>query len=397
MKETEALRGPRLYFDYNAGAPLRPVAREAMLAALEQAGNASSVHEEGRRARRLIETARREVAALAGADPALVTFVSGGSEANATVLSPQLMLAGQPVAVDTLLVSGVEHPSVLAGGRFAEGAVETLAVGRDGVVDPAGLEARLDGLAAAGRRMLVSVMLANNETGAIQPVAEIARRVHAAGGYVHTDAVQAAGRLPLDIAALGVDFLTLSAHKIGGPQGAGAIVCAAEAVGFPPLIAGGGQEHRHRAGTENVAAIAGFGAAAAAARSELSLAPRWLAWRDALAATIRDLGTPARIFSEGADRLPQTLCFGLMGVAAETLVIALDLAGVAVSAGAACSSGKVGPSHVMAAMGEGAEWSRSAVRISMGWETSQNDLDMLQTALRRVYGQISAGGDVRAA
>jgi cysteine desulfurase len=373
------------------------VAREAMLAALEQAGNASSVHEEGRRARRLIETARREVAALAGADPALVTFVSGGSEANATVLSPRLMLAGQPMPVDTLLVSAVEHPSVLAGGRFAEGAIETLAVGRDGLVDLAGLEARLDTLAAAGRRMLVSVMLANNETGAIQPVAEIACRVHAAGGYVHTDAVQAAGRLPLDIAALGVDFLTLSAHKIGGPQGAGAIVCATEAVGFPPLIAGGGQEHRHRAGTENVAAIAGFGAAAAAARSELSLAPRWLAWRDAVAATIRDLGTPSRIFSEGADRLPQTLCFGLMGVAAETLVIALDLAGVAVSAGAACSSGKVGPSHVMTAMGEGAEWSRSAVRISMGWETSQNDLDMLQTALRRVYGQISAGGDVRAA
>jgi cysteine desulfurase len=239
-------------------------------------------------------------------------------------------------------------------------------------------------------------MLANNETGAIQQVTEIAAAARSHGAFVHCDAAQAAGRLPINIEALGVDFLTLSAHKIGGPQGGGAVVMRSRDIAFAPLIAGGGQEHRRRAGTENVAAIAGFGEAAEAAARDLAAIGRWRGWRDGLAAGVAGFA-PVTIFSEKAERLPQTLCLGIAGLSAETLVIGLDLEGVAVSSGSACSSGKVGPSHVLAAMGVPPGAARSAIRVSFGWDTEEKDLDTFQTALRRVVGRVWASGGEKAA
>ncbi len=386
----------RIYLDYNAGAPLRPEARAAMVAALDRAGNASSVHAEGREGRRLIERARGEVAALVGADRRNVTFVSGGSEANVTVLTPDLVIGGKAQRVDRLFVGATEHPSVLSGGRFAKVQMAELPVDEAGLIRLDALEAALASAAEAGETVLVSVMLANNETGVIQPVTEIAEIARRHGAFVHSDAAQAVGRLPVDIAALGGDFLTLSSHKIGGPQGAGAIVQLSEDVGFAPLITGGGQEHRHRAGTENVAAIAGFGAAAAAATRDLGTAERWQGWRDSLAASVANWAK-STIFSQGAERLPQTLCLGIAGMSAETLVIGLDLEGIAVSSGSACSSGKVGPSHVLAAMGVRPEMARSAIRVSFGWDTDETDLDRFETALRRVVERVWATGDERAA
>jgi cysteine desulfurase len=386
----------RTYLDYNAGAPLRPEARAAMIAALGSAGNASSVHTEGRNARRLIEQARAAVAALVGADPRNVTFVSGGSEANVTVLTPAMVVAGKAHNVDRLLVGATEHPSVLSGGRFAKEKVAELPVDDTGRIRLKALENALSTAAEAGESVLVSVMLANNETGTIQPVAEIAEIAHRHGALVHSDAAQAVGRIPVGIAALGVDFLTLSGHKIGGPQGTGAVVQRSEDVAFTPLITGGGQEHRRRAGTENVAAIAGFGEAATAALRDLAAAERWQGWRDRLAGKVADW-TDVTIFSQGAERLPQTLCLGVSGMSAETLVIGLDLEGVAVSSGAACSSGKVGPSHVLAAMGVAPEAARSAIRVSFGWDTDETDLDRFESALRRVVERVWAAGDERAA
>ncbi len=368
-----------------------------MLAALAAPGNASSVHFEGRAARRRIEAARADVALLVGAAPERVTFTSGGSEANATVLSPAPVIDDRQQRIDRLLVAAIEHPSVLAGGRFAADTVEVLPVDATGRLDLDALERRLAASANAGERVLVSLMLANNETGVVQPVAEAARLVHAAGGYLHTDAIQAAGRITIDIEALGADFVTLSSHKIGGPQGAGAVVCRSAAVGFARLIAGGGQERRLRAGTENVAAIAGFGAAASAARAELGRASEWAGWRDGLAAGMRQTAPGLAIYGGDAPRLAQTLCAGVPGVAAETLVIALDLAGVAVSAGSACSSGKVASSHVLAAMSVPAERAREAIRVSFGWETTENDLHTFQLAWREVMSRISGGGSIRAA
>jgi cysteine desulfurase len=381
----------RLYFDYNATAPLRAEARAAMVEALGQVGNASSVHAEGRAGRQRLETARRQVARLVGADPKLVTFTSGGTEANNTVLSPDWRLGSEPHRANFLLVGATEHVSVLAGGRFVPERVREIPVDAEGVINLDSLRRTLEGLAAEEARPLVSVMLANNETGVIQPVAEIAEIAHRAGAIVHTDAVQAAGRMPVDIAALGVDVLTLSAHKIGGPQGAGAIVRASQALAFAPLLVGGGQEMRARAGTENVAAIAGFGAAAEAAQGDLARAGEWAAWRDRIAAIIRDNGLDVTVFGEGAPRLPQTLCVGIDGLAAETLVIALDLEGVAVSSGSACSSGKVAPSHVLAAMGVPKKLAKSAIRLSLGWESKENNLDLFAERWRRVVKHLAPG------
>jgi cysteine desulfurase len=379
----------RVYLDYNATAPLRPEARTATLEALAAVGNASSVHAEGREARRRIEAARSAVAALVGGNAKLVTFTSGGTEANGTVLTPHWSVHGQPFIVDTLLVGATEHVSVLAGGRFSPGRIRQIAVDGNGTVQLAALAGLLADGEAGGERALVSVMLANNETGVIQPVAEVARLAHAAGAIVHCDAIQAAGRIPVDIAALGVDVLTLSAHKIGGPQGAGAIVRAREDLGFLPLLTGGGQEKRLRAGTENVAAIAGFGAAADAAGADLAKAETWSAWRDRLAAIMTSDGLQATVFGDGASRLPQTLCIAIDGIPAETLLIALDLAGVAVSSGSACSSGKVAPSHVLAAMGVPAGPAKSAIRLSLGWESQESDLHLFTSAWRRVLKHVT--------
>jgi cysteine desulfurase len=268
----------RIYLDWNATAPLRPEARTAAIATLDLVGNPSSVHGEGRAARRLIEEARREVAALVGADPANVTFTSGGTEANALALSPGLHALDASGSRDVLLVSAIEHPSVLAGGRFPRDLVEVLPVRPEGIVDLGALEQRLAALRAAGRaRPLVSIMHANNETGVIQPIAAAAAIVHAAGGLLHVDAVQTAGRIFCDINELEADLLTFSGHKLGAPTGVGALVRRSDRLHLAsPLIGGGGQERGWRAGTENAAAIAGFGAAAAAARRELEAERRRL-------------------------------------------------------------------------------------------------------------------------
>jgi cysteine desulfurase len=352
----------RTYLDWNATAPLRREARAAMLAALDVVGNPSSPHAEGRRARAIVEDAREQVAALVGAKPAEVVFTSGGTEGNNAVLA-----AGW----EAILVAGIEHDSVLAPARNSRARRIEMPVGSDGVVRRDGLSGTI--AQAKGSRALLTLQMANNETGVLQPVAEAAREARAHGLAVHTDAVQAAGRVDLDIATLGVDYLTLSAHKLGGPKGVGALVICGHAV-LPPLVSGGGQERRRRAGTENVAAIAGFGAAAEAARRDLDGMQRVQALREQLEVQVRAITPEAVVIAESAARLPNTTSLALPGASAETLVIALDLAGIAVSAGAACSSGKVGASHVLAAMRLEPQLARAAIRISLGHGSTERDV-----------------------
>jgi cysteine desulfurase len=369
----------RIYLDWNATAPLRSEARAVALAALGVIGNPSSVHGEGRAARRLIEQAREQVAALVGAEPRNVVFTSGGTEANMLALVPM-------GARERLLTSAIEHPSVLAGGRFPAGNVERLPVTGRGQIDLAALEQRL---AALRGRALVSIMAANNETGVIQPVAQAARLVHAAGGLLHVDAVQATGRIGCDINAMGADLLTLSAHKIGGPKGVGALIGRTGLDVFKPLITGGGQERGARAGTENVAGIAGFGAAAAAARASLAAeAARMGALRERLEIGLKAASPQVVVFGVEAERLPNTTLFAVPGMKAETAVIAFDLEGVAVSAGAACSSGKVQPSHVLAAMGVPPQLARAAVRVSLGPTTTESDVDGFIAAWIKLSGSL---------
>jgi cysteine desulfurase len=360
----------RVYLDWNATAPLRPEAKAAMAAAWELCGNPSSVHAEGRQARRLVEDARSAIAAAVGGRTQDVVFASGGTEANALALTPGVRRGGAPV--QRLLVSAIEHASVLSGGRFAPGAIETIAVKPAGVLDLDDLRVRL----AHGAPALVSVMLANNETGALQPVAEAADIVHAAGGLLHVDAIQAFGKISFDLRSLGADMLTLSAHKIGGPKGVGAVVLEAGVVGLEPLLRGGGQELGRRAGTENVAGISAFGAAAKAAMAALSNeSVRVRALRDRLEAGLKEVDGII-VFSQDVSRLPNTTLFTAPGLKAETAVIGFDLAGVAVSSGSACSSGKVQPSHVLAAMGFRPDLAQGAVRLSLGWSTSSTDIDL---------------------
>jgi cysteine desulfurase len=372
----------RIYADWNATAPLRAEARAALLAALDADGNPSSVHAEGRAARRLIDAARDQVAALVGGEPRNVVFTSGGTEANMLALTPT-RAAGGTVAPDRLLVSAIEHPSVLAGGRFPTESVERLPVTASGVIDLAALERRL---AAQSGRALVSLMLANNETGVLQPISQAAHLIHQAGGLLHVDAVQAVGRIPCDIKALGADLLTLSGHKIGAPKGTGALVRRDAALPLGnPLIRGGGQERGLRAGTENVAGIAGFGAAAAAAHAGLRAQTAHMrALRDRFEAGLTVVSPDVVIFGSQADRLPNTTLFAVPGMKAETAVIAFDLEGVAVSSGAACSSGKVQPSHVLAAMGVPPQLAQGAVRVSVGPATAESEIDGLIQAWIKV-------------
>jgi cysteine desulfurase len=365
----------RTYLDYNATAPLRPEVREAVTAALSLEGNPSSVHAEGRAARAAVEEARAKVAALVGARPEDVIFTSGGTEANALALAA-------PAGEDSwhCYLSAIEHPSVLAGGRFHPETTTIVPVTPEGIVDLEVLAAKLEKHKPGGWRPLVSLMAANNETGAIQPVAEAAPLVHEAGGVLHSDAVQAAGRMPLDMTALGTDMVTLSAHKIGGPKGIGALVLK-EGVRVEPLIKGGGQEGRRRAGTENVSGIVGFGVAAECAAAEFSRMNEIAKLRDDLEAGVRALAADAVILSATVPRLPNTSAIAVPGVKAETLVIGLDLAGVAVSAGSACSSGKVEASHVLAAMGVAPEIAHGTMRISLGFGSRNTDIQDCLSAL----------------
>jgi cysteine desulfurase len=385
----------RSYLDWNATAPLRPAARAALARALEGTGNPSSVHGEGRTARRLIESARQSVAALVGAEPGNVVFTSGGTEANMLALTPHLQVGPERAPRDRLLVSAIEHPSVGCGGRFAAEAVSRIAVSASGALDLGDLQAQLSGAV----RPLVSIMLANNETGVLQPVRAAAEIVHAAGGILHVDAVQAAGRMAVDITALGADLMTLSAHKIGGPQGVGALLRRDQSLHFPdPLLKGGGQERGLRAGTENVAAIAGFGAAAAELRAQVAAEIVHLSGlRDRLEAGLRAIAPETVIFGADAARVPNTTLFALAGIKAETALIALDLAGIAVSSGSACSSGKVAPSHVLAAMGVAPELARGAIRISTGYGSTAADIDRFLQAWRRQVESLLKGQRVMAA
>lgn len=387
----------RAYLDHNATAPLRPGAREAMAAALTRCGNASSVHAEGRAARAAIESARGQVAHFLGASPANVTFTSGATEANALALSPVIEVGGQARSFDVLLVSAVEHPSVRAGGRFAAGQVETIPVNGEAVVDLEVLESMLADHRKAGRKALVSVMAANNETGTLQPLAGIALLVQEAGGLLHCDAVQIAGRLPFDLEASGADLISVSSHKLGGPQGAGALIVRNGNIRVPPSLRGGAQEAGRRAGTENVPAIVGFAAAGSEAEAALPTETKRLrALRDKAEQGIRAVA-PEAVILGGAERLPNTVCFAAPGVAAETAIIAFDLDGVALSAGAACSSGKVGPSETLKAMGMRPEVARGAMRLSMGWNTSDNDVARFIEVWKRVYDKLGRERRERAA
>ncbi|QIP10023.1 cysteine desulfurase family protein [Bradyrhizobium symbiodeficiens] len=376
----------RVYLDWNATTPLRPEARRAMLAAWDLVGNPSSVHAEGREARRLVEEARGALAAAVGALPRNVVFTSAGTEANAMALSPGLRRSsGGPV--ERLLVSAVEHASVLAGGRFPADKIGLIPVLRSGVVD---LD-RLRGLLADGPPALVSVMAANNETGALQPVAEVARIVHEAGGLLHVDAIQALGKIPFEINIVGADLATFSAHKVGGPKGVGALVVAEGLSGLEPLLRGGGQELNRRAGTENVAGIAGFGAAVKVALQTLSEdAEQMATLRIRLENGIR--GTAgATVISDDVERLPNTVLFAAPGLKAETAVIGFDLEGIAVSSGSACSSGKVQPSHVLSAMGYDPAVAQGAVRLSLGWSTEPDDINRALEAWRKLGNTLLKG------
>jgi cysteine desulfurase len=358
------------YLDWNATTPLRPEAAAAISATLACCGNPSSVHRWGRTARQTLEHAREAVAALLGLiSPDGVVFVSGGTEAN------HLALLG--AERERVLVSDVEHDSV----RQAFSRSEAIPVDGDGVVAIDALD-RL--LAADSRPALVSVMFANNETGVIQPVAEIAAVARNHGALFHCDAVQAAGKLVLDAEEIGADLISLSAHKLGGPSGAGALVVTG-GTDLMPLFRGGRQERGRRAGTENLPGICGFAAAATAALERVAVYDRVRALRDELEDQIAEIAPDAVVVGAAAPRLPNTSAIAMPGVAAETQVIALDLDGVMVSAGAACSSGKVGPSHVLAAMKVGVEIAKSTIRVSLGWTSSEADIAHFLRAWTALY------------
>lgn len=366
----------RTYLDYNASAPLRAEARAAMLAALDIPGNASSVHAEGRRARAIVDEARDAVAALVNARPSEIVFTSGATEANTWALSAPW---------SRIALAGVEHPSVraaaetIAAARGAE--VIALPVSRSGAVDVTA--------APPGPGTLLVLQMANNETGVVQDVAAAGRWATENGARLHTDAVQAPGRVPVDFRTLGAATLSLTAHKLGGPKGIGALVIG-DGAAPEPIFSGGGQEQRRRAGTENVPGIAGFGAAAKAALRDLETARELAARRDRLVAEILAATPQAVVIGNDARRLPNTASIALPGAPAETLVIKFDLAGFAVSAGAACASGKVGQSGVLAAMGLPPEIAGSAIRVSLGYDTTDDELAAFVAAWREISGDASA-------
>lgn len=385
----------RVYLDHNATAPLSPRVREAMIEAMDVGGNPSSVHAEGRRARALVEASREKIAALLGAEPSDVTFTGSGTEANNTALSPGLVAKTEADRARALcFVSSVEHPSVLSGGRFAPPQVRAIPVNEAGVVDLDGFIAALEangigrGGAGANPPFIVSVMLANNETGAVQPVTEIAGLVLERGGLMHCDAVQALGRMPFDLASLGVDLLTIAPHKIGGPKGIGALVGpGVDNLLHDPLLRGGRQEFGRRAGTENVAAIHGFGIAVETACDELADREMLRFLRDRLESRLKATFHNLIVFAEDTDRLDNTSLVAVPGLAAASLVMALDLEGIAISSGAACSAGKVGASHVLAAMGVSADIARCAFRVSLGPTNWLADIDRVVGAIETYAAQ----------
>ena len=368
----------RTYLDYNASTPLLAEARAAAVAALDGA-NPSSVHSEGRVARQIVDHARRSVAALVGGEAEHVTFTSGATEAAATLLSPDWRMGRSALRFSKLYVCEADHACTLSGGRFDAGDVVRFGVDANGIADLAELESRLAGHDREAGLPLVAVHAANNETGVIQPVREIAQLVKAAGGVLVVDAVQAAERISLDITRDCGDFFILSAHKIGGPKGVGAFVGRSDLMMPAPLIPGGGQEKGHRAGTENLSGIAGFGAAAEVAAVRFGMIEAVCALRDRAEAAVLQQFPGAIIHGKSVARLANTSLFTIPGLKAETALIAFDLAGIAVSSGSACSSGRVGPSHVLKAMGFDAD--EGAIRLSIGPETTEADIGRFEAAL----------------
>ncbi|WP_415018919.1 cysteine desulfurase family protein [Aestuariivirga sp.] len=353
----------RTYLDHNATSPLRPSARSAMLAALDAGGNASSVHAEGRAARKILDDARETLGFAFGCLPEMMVFTSGGTEANTMAL--------RGVEAERILVSAVEHPSALAAARASGKTVEIIPVDREGRVDLAALEKMI-----AGPNVLVSVMLANNETGVIQPIADVVALARKAGALVHVDAVQGFGKMPVNFGVLGCDLMTVAAHKVGGPVGVGALIIR-DGLVVEPLLNGGGQELRRRAGTENLAGVAGWAAVA----KENAIDTKAL--RDELDSSLEG----AVILGMGAERLPNTTCFAMPGFRAETLLMNFDLAGIAVSSGSACSSGKVGRSHVLDAMGVAPELAAAAIRVSLGWTSTAADVRHFVTVWKQLVAR----------
>jgi cysteine desulfurase len=356
----------RVYLDHNATSPLRPVVKAAMTDAMEAHGNASSIHREGRQAHKLVDDAREDVARSIGTIAPSVVFTSGGSEAN------NMAIKGAPV--ERVLVSAVEHPAVLEAAKASGKDVYVIPVDADGVIDLSALAAALPGSPA-----LVSIMLANNETGVIQPLRDVVALAQQHGALVHTDAVQAFGKMPVNMGVLGVDMMTLSAHKAGGPQGVGALIVR-DGLVLENLVHGGGQELRRRAGTQNIVGIAGFAALA----TENFINIKYL--RDQLESSLEDVV----VFGKGAERLSTTSCFAFPGSSAETLLINLDLEGIAVSSGSACSSGKVARSHVLAAMNIAPDLARGAIRISLGWNTTAQDIQFFVETWQRLMARRKA-------
>jgi cysteine desulfurase len=382
----------RLYLDWNATSPLHPAAREAVLRALDLFGNPNSVHGEGRVVRAAVEGARRQVAALAGADPAHVIFTSGATEAANMVLTPDFRMGRTPLSIGRLYYSAIEHPAVREGGRFSKTDMTEVAVTSSGVVDLDVLRSLLAAHDTSTGLPMVALMLVNNETGIVQPIKEAAEIVHAHGGLLVVDAVQAAGRLKLDIRDLGADFMIVSSHKIGGPKGAGALVTRGEVLMPRPLIHGGGQEKGHRSGTENSLAVIGFGAAAHAGIEEFEERNQGLLqMRDRLEAGMRLAAPDVIVYGTNEVRVSNTTFFTLPGLKAETGQIAFDLEGVALSAGSACSSGRVGESHVLTAMGHDPKL--GALRISLGFATTDADIAKAVAAFTKIAARRKPAGE----
>ena len=387
----------RHYLDYNASAPLLDCARESLIEVMNDTGNASSVHFEGRNARKTIEKARSSFASLINFKATNVIFTSGATEAANHVLSPVIRAGGHELKVSKLYMGATEHPCVLQGGRFAKEQIEILPTDKNGILDIDYLDKKLESHDVEAGHPMVAVQIANNETGVIQPIKKIAEVIHKHEGFLVADAVQALGKLPISIEETDADFLIFSSHKIGGPQGVGAIVLRDASVSPMPLIEGGGQENYHRGGTENVAAIAGFGAACEWHQKNLTKNIKIFSLRDSIEEQLdtisREVGNHVArpvFFGKGKERLGNTSCFAVAGVKSETALMALDLDGISVSSGSACSSGKVKRSHVLEAMGASQEEMEGAVRLSLGWEEDKMGTERFLAAWRTIVSRVAA-------
>ena len=364
----------RVYLDHNATVPMRPEVLDTMSEVLQIGGNASSVHAEGRKARQFLEVARENIARFVEGEAGGVIFTGGGTEACNLALQTRKAPAGD---IKRILVSSIEHAAVLAPLDDVDISVTQLPVSEQGVVDLAALAIALEDPSPA----LVVVMAANNETGVVQPMSEIGAMVRAHGSLFFCDAIQAAGKIPLSMGDMNIDMLSLSAHKIGGAAGVGALVVR-DGIILNPLIKGGGQELRRRAGTENLAGCAGFGLAARLAKENLGAFAQLSVLRDDMECQLVESFPAIAIFATQTARLPNTSCFALPNMRAETMIMSLDLAGIAVSSGAACSSGKVTRSHVLEAMGVAHNLLEGTIRISLGMSNTASDVSQLISALK---------------